>query len=1150
MALTKLDKNLLGFSDDTDFVKLPSGTTGQRPSSAAAGQFRFNTTLGDAEVYNGTAWTRMGTAPPTFSSVDYPGNDTALDPAGGQSLVINGGVFNNGITVTIGGTTPSSITRNSATQLTVTAPAKSAGTYALVFTNTDGGTATATNAVSYNGVPVFTNAAGSLGSVQTGSTVSLSAAAPEPDGGAVSHTISSGALPSGLSLNASTGAITGTAPSVSASTTSNFTVTANDNENQSVDRAYSITVIPKLPSDNFNIVTYAGNSASDSSGTTQSITGVGFKPDFVWIKRRDGAEAHFNFDSTRGPAKTLYPSSSDQQFNETNSLTSFDNDGFTVSGYNGTNKQGETFVAWCWRLNGGTTSSNTDGTITSTVQANNDLGFSIVKYTGDGATSKTVGHGLSSAPEMVFVKRLNSSADWYVWATPVMSITGSTSDYMVLNSSAAKVTAASVTNLWGGNVPSATTIGVGDSSGSNASGGEYIAYCFKNTDGFSNFGSYTAVSGDNIIETGFKPKFLMIKCTSHGSTHWEMLDSTRSPGLLSNGSAVRLRANDTSGDAGFNNTPVSFLTNGFKINKDVTANNYGDYDTTGRTFIYMAFAADPTTTSPTLADSFNTKTYTGNGSTQNITGVGFKPDMVWLKGRSFADNHNIADNVRGAKKFVFPNLNSREFTGSGYLTSFNSDGFTLGSDGSINASTKTYVGWNWKANNDELTISEGNAVAVYKFEDNVNDVAATYNGTASNISYASGKFNKAAVFNGSNSGVVLTNLNDTLEGTSFSISLWVKCSSTQSGDNGEATIIGSAASSGANGFDIMLKPTSGYLFFNFGNPNNDTVSTTDLRDNTWHHIVFTYTSSQALLYLDGNLLLTENSPNSLSSIPNEITLGKWSTGNYYALSGQIDQVRIYRGELKDIQVAKLYAETTSQNDDLNLGGPPTSIINVNQNAGFSIVKYTGTGIAGTKVSHGLSATPTFIITKRLNADQNWMVGSSNVGFTKYLELNDPKGEDTAATAWNNTAPTSTAITFGTSSLGNGSGDNYIMYCFHSVTGYSKFGTYEGHGSSQVNTVSFGFAPDFVIIKKSSGTGGWRMFDSVRDGTDGSVTTSRPLRINHKLQAEENTAEYDGTPDAQGYMDFTNDGIEFSTAETNSDLNEDGQTYIYMAFKIN
>ena len=300
MALTKLDKNLLGFSDDTDFIKLPSGTTSQRPSSAAAGQFRFNTTIGDVEVYNGTAWTRMGTTPPTFTSVDYPGNDTALDPAGDQSLVINGTVFNTNVTVTIGGTTPSSITRNSETQITVNTPAKAAGTYTIVIENTDGGTATASNAVSYNGVPAFTNAAGSLGSVSSGDTVSLSAVATEPDGGAIGYTITSGSLPSGLSINASTGAITGTAPTVSASTTSSFTVTANDNENQSTARAYSITITPQLPSNHFGIVTYAGN------GSTRSITGVGFKPDWVWIKRTDGAENHYIQDSTRGSTKQIY----------------------------------------------------------------------------------------------------------------------------------------------------------------------------------------------------------------------------------------------------------------------------------------------------------------------------------------------------------------------------------------------------------------------------------------------------------------------------------------------------------------------------------------------------------------------------------------------------------------------------------------------------------------------------------------------------------------------------------------------------------------------------------------------------------------------------------------------------------------------------
>ncbi len=212
--------------------------------------------------------------PPTFSSFDYPGDDTALDPAGGQSLVINGSNFNVGVTVTIDGTTPSSITRNSAEQLTVTTPAKSAGSQIVAITNTDGGSAS-TN-VSYNGIPAFTNAAGSLGSVKEGESINVSAAATEPDGGAITYAITSGALPSGASLNASTGAITGTAPSVSADTTSNFTVTATDNENQSTARAYSITITPALPSEFFSVVTWTGN------GTDGRTITVGFKPDFLF----------------------------------------------------------------------------------------------------------------------------------------------------------------------------------------------------------------------------------------------------------------------------------------------------------------------------------------------------------------------------------------------------------------------------------------------------------------------------------------------------------------------------------------------------------------------------------------------------------------------------------------------------------------------------------------------------------------------------------------------------------------------------------------------------------------------------------------------------------------------------------------------------
>ena len=124
MAQTKIEQGLLKFTEATDYLKIPTGTTAQRPSSPAAGYIRFNTTISAVETYNGTEWVEIGLSPPTFSSVDYPGSATALDPAGGESLVINGTTFNVGITVTIDGTTPSSITRNSENQLTVTAPAK------------------------------------------------------------------------------------------------------------------------------------------------------------------------------------------------------------------------------------------------------------------------------------------------------------------------------------------------------------------------------------------------------------------------------------------------------------------------------------------------------------------------------------------------------------------------------------------------------------------------------------------------------------------------------------------------------------------------------------------------------------------------------------------------------------------------------------------------------------------------------------------------------------------------------------------------------------------------------------------------------------------------------------------------------------------
>lgn len=223
----------------------------------------FLMTNGDGTM----AWEPAGAPSPTVTSVTYPGDDTAADPAGGQSVTLTGTNFATGATVTIGGTTAPTVSFVSATELTITTPAKAAGDYDIVVTNTDGGTATFVDGISYNGIPSWTTASGSLGTFASDTTIStIALQASEPDAGTITFNITSGALPTGLSL---TGAdIDGTTSIETADTLYNFTVTAIDDENQSTPRAFSITVekwVVPAP-ENFEIVTYTGN------GGTQAIT--------------------------------------------------------------------------------------------------------------------------------------------------------------------------------------------------------------------------------------------------------------------------------------------------------------------------------------------------------------------------------------------------------------------------------------------------------------------------------------------------------------------------------------------------------------------------------------------------------------------------------------------------------------------------------------------------------------------------------------------------------------------------------------------------------------------------------------------------------------------------------------------------------------
>ena len=212
----------------------------------------------------GMAWASPITNP-TITSIDYPGSTTAADPAGGESVIINGTLFASGITCTVGGT--SAVTAfNSATQITITTPAKAAGPYTVAVLNPDGGTASQANFIQYSGVPVWSTAAGTLGNVIEGAAASFQVTATEGSD-TIEYAVTTGTLPTGLSLATATGAITGTAPTVSADTTTTFSITATDDENQtSASRSFSITVQNDAPSNHFNTVLYTGNDG------TQSIT--------------------------------------------------------------------------------------------------------------------------------------------------------------------------------------------------------------------------------------------------------------------------------------------------------------------------------------------------------------------------------------------------------------------------------------------------------------------------------------------------------------------------------------------------------------------------------------------------------------------------------------------------------------------------------------------------------------------------------------------------------------------------------------------------------------------------------------------------------------------------------------------------------------
>ena len=341
------------------------------------------------------------------------------------------------------------------------------------------------------------------------------------------------------------------------------------------------------PSDYFNTVLYTG------TGSELAITGVGFQPDWTWIKRRDAVAHGGMFDNVRGATKLLSSSQTDAEQTIAQSLKSFDSDGFTLgTGTNGyVNTSGSTTVAWNW-LASNTTASNTVGDINSTVSVNTTSGFSIVSYTGNGSSGSTVGHGLGVAPKMTIIKQRNSSNGWNVWHYG--NNNGDPDSFGELNSTSAWYQNQGADGTYT-TQPTSSLLTLTAYGQVNGSGNTYIAYCFAEKKGFSKFGSYTGNGSTDgpFIYTGFKPALTITKRTSD-IEHWGMYDSTRD---TFNPASAELIPNLNASEGSF--VDRDFLSNGFKIRSDNTARNGS-----GDTYIYMAFAENPFVTStgiPTTA---------------------------------------------------------------------------------------------------------------------------------------------------------------------------------------------------------------------------------------------------------------------------------------------------------------------------------------------------------------------------------------------------------------------------------------------------------------------------------------------------------------------------------------------------------------------
>jgi len=325
------------------------------------------------------------------------------------------------------------------------------------------------------------------------------------------------------------------------------------------------------PSTVMDVKLWTGN------GTSQTISGLGFSPDLVWIKNRNLGSDHEVYDRTRGAENVIKTSNTDAEGADANALLSFTSTGWTLGNSSAVNRNNDPIVAWTWDA-GSSAVSNSNGSITSLVRRNTTAGFSIVTFTGNGTAGATVGHGLGVAPSFYVLKCRNNATNWPVYHA---GLTNPEQKILILSSTTAEV---DVTSYWNDTAPTSSVFSLGTDLNANGNTYTYVAYCFAPVESYSAFGRYTGNGNADgpFVYTGFRPKWIMTKRTD-SIAFWMVLDSERDTYNVIDG---QLYPNSASAES--SSAVADFLSNGFKARS--TSN---EMNTSGGTYVYAAFAENP-----------------------------------------------------------------------------------------------------------------------------------------------------------------------------------------------------------------------------------------------------------------------------------------------------------------------------------------------------------------------------------------------------------------------------------------------------------------------------------------------------------------------------------------------------------------------------